>query len=235
MVVVGFDTATADTAVCAADGGDVLFESLVGLSERGGPQHTAALLAEVEHAAQACGGWDEVGRIAVGIGPGSFTGLRVGIATARALGLSRGLPLSGVGTLDALARGLGEAAGERRCLAVLDARRGEVAAAVYTAEGERLWGPWLGAPEELAAKIPALPQAALCGGSGAVRFRQQLTSRAVEIPDDSDPVHRVAARHICALAAAMPGEDESAPLAPIYLRPPDAERWRERDSVQAAE
>jgi tRNA threonylcarbamoyladenosine biosynthesis protein TsaB len=235
LAVVGFDTATADTAVCAADGADVLFESLVGLSERGGPQHTVALLAEVERAADACGGWDAVGRIAVGIGPGSFTGLRVGIATARALGLSRGLPLSGVGTLDALARGLGEAAGERRCLAVLDARRGEVAAAVHSAVGERLWGPWLGAPEELAAKIPAMPEAALCGGSGAVRFRQQLTSRAVEIPDESDPVHRVAARHICALAAAMPGEDESASVAPIYLRPPDAERWRERDSVQAAE
>ena len=55
----------------------------------------------------------------------------------------------------------------------------------------------------------------LCGGSGAVRFRQQLASRAVEIPDDADPVHRVAARHICALAAAMPGEDE------IRFRRPD--------------
>jgi len=191
------------------------------------------LLAEVERAAEAAGGWVAIGRVAVGIGPGSFTGLRVGIATARALGLSRGLPLSGVGTLDALGRGLCELAGDQRCLAVLDARRGEVAAAVYSAAGERLWGPWLGTPEELATRIPALPKAALCGGSGAVRFRQQLTSRAVEIPDDADPVHRVAARHICALAEAGTGEDESGSVAPIYLRPPDAERWRERDSVQA--
>lgn len=235
MVVVGFDTATADTAVAATRDGEILHEALLGLSEKGGPQHTTALLAEVERAVEAAGGWEAVGRIAVGIGPGSFTGLRVGIATARALGLSRGLPLSGIGTLDALARGLGEVAGERRCFAVLDARRGEVAAAVYSAAGEQLWGPWLGSPEELATRIPALPEAALCGGSGAVRFRQELTSRAVEIPDDADPVHRVAARHICALAAIGADEDESGSIAPIYLRPPDAQRWRERDSVQAAE
>jgi len=214
-------------------GGEPLHEALLGLSEKGGPQHTTALLGEVERAAAAAGGWDAVGRIAVGVGPGSFTGLRVGVATAKALGLSRGLPLSGVGTLDALARGLGEAAGERRRVAVLDARRGEVAAALYEASGELAWGPELSSPEELGARVAGLAGTALCGGSGAVRFREQLTSRAVEIPDDADPVHRVAARHICALAAGR--EEESGSLAPIYLRPPDAERWRERDSVQAAE
>jgi tRNA threonylcarbamoyladenosine biosynthesis protein TsaB len=229
-------------------GGAVLHEALLGPSEKGGPQHTTALLVEVERAAAAVGGWDAVGRIAVGVGPGSFTGLRVGIATAKALGLSRGLPVSGVCTLDALGRALSEhnthsavplpqITGQRNSgsLAVLDARRGEVAAAVYSAGGERLWGPWLGTPEELVARIPDPPEPALCGGSGAVRFRRQLTSRAVEIPDDADPVHRVAARHLCALAASGRDEDESGSIAPIYLRPPDAERWRERDPLQAAE
>ena len=215
--------------------GEVIHEALLGLSEKGGPQHTTALLAEIERAVEAVGGWAAVDRIAVGIGPGSFTGLRVGIASARALALGRALPLSGVGTLDALGRGLGEIAVEQRCLSVLDARRGEVAAAVHSGDGERLWGPWLGTPEELAGRIPLPPKPVLCGGSGAVRFRQQLTSRAVEIPDDADPVHRVAARHVCALAAGMPEEDESESIAPIYLRPPDAERWRERDPLQAAE
>jgi tRNA threonylcarbamoyladenosine biosynthesis protein TsaB len=235
LVTVGFDTATADTAACAARDGEVIYEALLGLSEKGGPQHNTALLTEVERAAEAAGGWGAVGQIAVGVGPGSFTGLRVGIATARALGLSRGLPLRGVGTLEALARGLGEIAGDRDRLAVLDARRGEVAAELHSASGEWLWGPLLSPPEELAERIAGLPRAPLCGGSGAVRFRQQLAIRGVEIPDDADPVHRVAARHICALAAAEPGEDESGSLAPIYLRPPDAERWRERDSLQAAE
>jgi tRNA threonylcarbamoyladenosine biosynthesis protein TsaB len=233
--IVGFDTATSDTTVAVTRGDEVLHEALLGLSQKGGPQHATALLDEVERAVGAAGGWDAVGLIAVGVGPGSFTGVRVGIATAKGLGLSRGLPLGGVGTLDALGRGLREVAGGRSCLAVLDARRGEVAASLYAPDGKRAWGPRLGPPEELAETIEALPGAALCGGSGAVRFRQQLTNRAVEIPDEADPVHRVAARHVCALAASGRGTEESGTVAPIYLRPPDAERWRERDSLQAAE
>ena len=143
--------------------------------------------------------------------------------------------MSGVGTLDALARGMVEVAGPKDRLVVLDARRGEVCAALCAASGERLWGPLLSTPEELAGRIAALSDPALCAGSGAVRFRQQLASRAVEIPDDADPVHRVAARHLCALAAAGSGEDESGTVVPLYMRPPDAERWRERDSLQATE
>jgi tRNA threonylcarbamoyladenosine biosynthesis protein TsaB len=188
----------------------------------------------VERAAEAAGGWESVERLAVGTGPGSFTGLRVGVATAKALGLSRDVPVVGVGTLDALGRALGEVAGRSARLAVLDARRGEVVAALYAPDGERLWGPLLSSPEQLGERIAALPDV-LCGGSGAVRFRQQLASRGIAIPDDADPVHRIAARHVCALAVAGPGEDESGSVAPEYLRPPDAERWRERDSLQEAE
>lgn len=225
--VLGFDTATDDTAVCAVRGGEVLYESLLGLSEKGGPLHATALLEEAERAVAAAGGWEAVGSIAVGLGPGSFTGLRVGIATARGLALGRGLPVSGVCTLDALGRALGKG------LAVLDARRGEVFAALYAAGGERLWGPLVCTPEELAARVGELPQPPPAAGSGAVRFRHELASRGVEVPDDADPVHRIAARHLCALAAGAGGERAGA-VAPIYLRPPDAERWRERDTSQAA-
>ena len=171
-------------------------------------------------------------RLAVGLGPGSFTGLRVSIATARALGLSRGLPVSGVCTLDSVGRAIGEAAARSARLAVLDARRGEVFSALYSPSGERLWGPLVSSPEELAERVAALAAPPLAAGSGAVRFRQQLASRDVEVPEDADPVHRIAARHICALAATGPGAADSDPVAPIYLRPPDAERWRERDSLQ---
>lgn len=232
MTVVGFDTATVDTAVCATRDGTVLLEESLGAATGGTPRHSTALLAGVERAAEACGGWKEVDRIAVGLGPGSFVGIRIALATARGLAASTGLPAAGACTLDALGAALGEATeGERQALAVLDARRGEVFAALYSGEGERTWEPFVASPEELAARLGELAETPLAAGPGAVRFRQELTSQGTEVPDDADPVHRVAARHICSLAeAATTGEDGR--LEPIYLRPPDAERWRERDTFQ---
>jgi len=168
----------------------------------------------------------------VGLGPGTFTGIRVGIATARGLSVSLGVPARGVCTLDALGRGIQEQGGSL-ALAVLDGWRGEVFAALYGPDGERLWEPAVFRPEDLAERVAALEETPSVAGSGAVRFRKELTRDGVRIPDDSDPVHRVAARHLCALAAATAGE-ESEELAPIYLRPPDAERWRERDASQRA-
>lgn len=224
-----------DTVACAWRDGEVLHESQLGLSPQGRPLHATRLLAEVERAAAAAGGWDAVDLIAVGLGPGTFTGLRVGIATARGLGVSLGLPLRGVCTLDALAAGIGEAGAPGERLAVLDGWRGEVFAALYDAGGARVWEPAVFRPEELAERVAALAEAPSVAGSGAVRFRQELAQSGVRIPDDSDPVHRVAARHVCALAAASAGAEDRDGLAPIYLRPPDAERWRERDAFQRAE
>ncbi len=223
--------------------GEVVHEELLGLAADGSPRHSTALLAEVERAVAACGGWDEVGGLAVGRGPGSFVGIRIGLATARGLAASTGVPAAGACTLDALGRGISEWPNrtaapllpdeeQRRSgsLAVLDARRGEVFAALYDDAGEGLWEPLVAAPAELAERLAALPAPPRAAGSGAVRFRNELASRGVEIPEDADPVHRVAARHLCALAADGPGE----PLEPIYLRPPDAQRWRERHDSQRA-
>jgi tRNA threonylcarbamoyladenosine biosynthesis protein TsaB len=193
------------------------------------------LLAEVERAVAATGGWDEVGAIAVGRGPGSFVGIRIGLATARGLAASTGLPATGVCTLDALGRALIESpTAEAPSLAVLDARRGEVFAALYGGSGERLWEPFVALPEALGERLAELPAPPRAAGSGALRFRDELASRGVEVPDDGDPVHRVAARHVCALAASTGGKDAGG-LAPIYLRVPDAERWRERDDEPTSE
>ena len=200
-------------------------------------------MSEVERAAAAAGGWDGVDLIAVGLGPGSFTGVRIGIATARGLAASLGLPATGVCSLDALAGGMrafggsGPTAGGEGHggdLVVCDARRGEVFAALYDESGERLWEPFVCRPEQLLERLETLGEPPRAAGSGAVRFRDDLSGYAIPIADDADPVHRVAARHVCALAAAG-GAAEAGPLDPIYLRPPDAERWRERDSVPRPE
>jgi tRNA A37 threonylcarbamoyladenosine modification protein TsaB len=147
-----------------------------------------------------------------------------------------GLPAHGVCTLDALGRGLLEAENSPgQALAVLDGWRGEVFAALYDVDGARVWEPAVHRPEALSERIGELDRPPSVGGSGAVRFRQELARDGVRIADDADPVHRVAARHVCAIAAAGADGEDPDGLAPIYLRPPDAERWRERDAFQRAE
>lgn len=171
MIVLGFDTATSATAVALrlADG--------TALQERDDPPagahpgHATRLL-EMARAllARAELGWTQVERIAVGVGPGTFTGLRVGVATARGLAQSLGAELVGVSSLQALAEGaLGEGAlGEEppadarpgaapdhddrvdRVLAVIDARRGEVFAAAYERVADS-------PPRELAAPAALAP------------------------------------------------------------------------------
>src|SRR3954453_7369163 len=244
LIVVGFDTATVDTVACAWRDGEVLHESQLGRSPRGRPLHATGLLGEVERAAAAAGGWEAVDLLAVGLGPGTFTGIRVGIATARGLGVSLGLRVRRVCTLDALGRGIeeadasavpfGEMAAKKNspALAVLDGWRGEGFAALPGSDGKRIWEPAVYRPEDLAERIASLDETPSVAGSGAVRFRKELTRDGVRIADDSDPVHRVAARHLCALAAAAADEEGRQEVAPISLRPPDAERSRERDAFK---
>jgi tRNA threonylcarbamoyladenosine biosynthesis protein TsaB len=229
-VVIGFDTATDDTAVAALRDGSVVSEAAIPAAVGMRPAHASMLLPQLEQTADAAGGWAAVGRIAVGVGPGSFTGLRIGIATGRALAQALGLPLAGVGTLAALAAGVRERNGGRAALAVLDARRGEVFAALYDERGEIVWEPFVASPGELAGRLAAAPDAPLAAGSGTVRFRTELQQSGVEIPEDADGVHRVEARQICALGAEAPASDPRE-VAPIYLRQPDAERWHARDST----
>jgi tRNA threonylcarbamoyladenosine biosynthesis protein TsaB len=225
--ILGFDTATADAAVAVTIGTEPVSERREGPGPGGRPRHAAVLMDEIEAAVAEAGGWGRLDRIAVGIGPGTFTGLRVGIATARALGQARGLPVAGVGSLAALARGVAERAPDRPALALIDARRGEVFAALHDASGEQLWEPAAIDPEALAGRLAGLERSPVAAGDGSLRFRRQLESAGVEVPPDADPVHRMAARHICALATAIePGPPID--VKPAYLRRPDAEVWREQ-------
>ena len=231
--VLGIDTATSDVAVACQSGETVLFEERVQPPAGGRPRHSSALLALVGAAVDAAGGWERIEAIAVGLGPGAFTGLRVGIATARALGQARGLPLVGVGSLEALARGIDAEAGRAR-VAVLDARRREAFALACYPSGALAWGPEVVSPDELASRIRELGDAPIAAGDGSVRFREELEAAGAEVPPDADPMHRMAARNVCALAAgaARVGPEQ---VRPIYLRRPDAEVWREQQDDGARE
>jgi len=217
VAVLAFDTATAATVVglLAADGS--LVEARHDPPPGGRPEHAPRLLPLVHQIVE---DWDAVERIGVGVGPGSFTGLRIGIATARALAQGRGLPLVGVGTLAVLARRLA-AEFDGTSLAVLDARRGEAFAAAWRG-GEELLAPSALGPAALAERAAALPRPLRAAGDGAVHFRDELQAAGAEVPDDSSPLHRVSARALCETAAEAPEEGPETVI-PDYLRLPDAE------------
>jgi tRNA threonylcarbamoyladenosine biosynthesis protein TsaB len=213
-MILGIDTATAGTAVAfwAPGGPAVERRDDPAAGER--PAHAARLLVLVEEVLAAAGtSWDAVERLAVGVGPGGFTGLRIGIATARALAQARALPVTGVSSLEALAAGVRPLEGSDRVVGVIDARRGEVFAAAYPG-----FGPVALAPEALAARIEP---GSLAVGDGAVRFREELERAGAAIPADGSPLHRVSALQVCRLGAAVEPADRDA-LLPDYRREPDA-------------
>ena len=235
MRVLGIDTSTADASVALTDGDEPVSELTAGPGPDGRPQHSRALLAELERAVEAGGGWGEVERIAVGLGPGSYTGLRIGIATARALAQARRIPIAGVGSLAALARGIDAhpTAEGRLALPVLDARSGQVFAALHDPGGAEVWPPFVIEPEELAERLQALDSPPLAAGDGALRFATELEAGGATVAPPKDAVHRISARQVCALGEAA-AEVPPGRIEPNYLRAPDANRWLQRDRSEPA-
>ena len=216
-MILGLDTATPATvvAVLPDDGEPVELRHEPGAGER--PGHATQLLPLARRALEAVGAtFADVRRIGVGVGPGTFTGLRIGVATARALAQATGAELAPVSTLAALAHAADD---ERAVLAVLDARRGEAFAAAYRG-GEQLVAPAAVAPEELADLADPALAPWLAVGDGAVRFRDRLEP-AAEVPADSSALHRVSALAVCRLAETARTVDRDA-LLPEYVRAPDA-------------
>jgi tRNA threonylcarbamoyladenosine biosynthesis protein TsaB len=230
MVVLGVDSATADGVVGVTADGEVVRETRVDPGPDGRPRHSQVLLPEIERSVEAAGGWTEIDRIAVGIGPGSFTGLRIGIATARGLAQAREIPIVPVGSLTALGRGIVASANGDGDLAlpVLDARRGEAFAALFDDQETEVWPPFVAAPEELGDRVRELDRLPLAAGDGALRFAAELEAAGATVAPPEDSIHRVAARHVCAVGEAA---IEASPdqIQPLYLRPPDAKKWLERD------
>ena len=243
MRVLGFDTATTATAVAVHDTDTgATFERRDDPPVGARPRHTARLLVLAAQAlADADGDWAGVDRIAVGTGPGTFTGIRIGVASARAIASAHDTPIVGVSTLQALALGAAEAARERGRgpLAVLDARRREVFVAGWSVaqagdpDAPARRPARVVPPEELARSLVESNDEGeaddegegarwLAVGDGAVASRSLLEAAGALVPEDGSPLHRVSAAAICRIGLQMTPltPDE---IHPDYMRLPDAE------------
>jgi tRNA threonylcarbamoyladenosine biosynthesis protein TsaB len=218
MTVLGFDTATPATSVCVLRADGEAFEHHPAPEELDTrPAHGSELLPRVAEALERAGSsFSDLTAIAVGVGPGTFTGLRVGIATARALAHAHDLLVHPVSSLAALAEGIDAPAR----LALIDARRGELFAGLY-GDGPG-WEPFVAAPEAVADRVREASVTPLAAGDGAVRFREVLEAAGVRVEPDGSQAHAVRALHVCRLAANVPPVPPEAVL-PDYLRAPDAQ------------
>jgi tRNA threonylcarbamoyladenosine biosynthesis protein TsaB len=196
MLILAFDTATDVATSALVDDGEVLGERV---------SRAVTLLEDVDALLRQAGAHTaDLDALAVGIGPGSFTGIRIGLSTARALAFALDRPVAGVSTLAALQ------AGAPGAIPVVDARRREV----FVLRD----GPQVLSPRDL-----ELEPGTLCVGSGAIRYRDVLEAQGAEIPPDSDDRHLPLARHHARLAVDF-GPAER--VEPLYLRVPDADRNR---------
>lgn len=220
-LLLAIDTSGPTAGVALLDGQQVLAEHT--WHARG--NHTVHLLPAAQGLLRALGRAPaELAAVGVAIGPGGFTGLRVGIATAKALAWSLDLPCLGIGSLDALAA---TASWATRVLAVHDAGRGEWYWAGYANERgrhRRLGPPQLGAPE---AVLGALNRGTFLVGDLSPQQRELIAvrfGRLVELADPRLPAMRPAALGLLAAERLAAGErDEPATLQPLYLRRPAAE------------
>ncbi len=222
MNLLGFDTSTAASSACLlrADGEPFEVEPPADALQRP-PAHAAELMPAIDRVLEDAGlAYGDLDAIAVGRGPGSYTGLRIGIATARALAQACEVPLRPVSSLAALAAGV-EAPLR---LALIDARRGEVFAALYE-DGEVRWPPFVARPDAVAERVRAEVLTPLAAGDGSLRFAQILEAAGVEVAPEGSRLHVVRALHLCRLASEAP---DAAPetVLPDYLRAPDAQPAR---------
>lgn len=177
----------------------------------------------------------DVGAVVVGTGPGSFTGLRIAISTAKGLSLATGCPVVGVSTLDAMAWGLAGFGG--LICPMLDARRGEVYTALYTAEEHDVArrSDYLAVPlGDLVSRIQQISLARVCFSGDAARLHHdkllELFGERAVFPGDAHSVLRGSWLVEAARQRLDAGDfDDVAALAPLYVRPPEAEvKWADR-------
>src|SRR5262245_16076091 len=222
MYVLAFDTCFDAVSVAVAHGQAAGARVLIEASERGRSGHAERLLPMIAAAMRQTGvGFSDLGRIAVTLGPGTFTGVRTGIATARALALASSCQAVGIGTLSAIAfaaqQQLGAADAER-CIAVaLDARLGMLYFQLFNASAAALSQPALLSARDCWRLLAG--RAAIIIGSGAasiLALAEAAAAGSLEAPAIAAEPNAAA---LAMLGLAVP---PGPPLKPIYLRAPDA-------------
>lgn len=232
MLILGITTSTAQVG-CALGG----HEGVLGSTHSTrGRRHAETLTPAIDFVCrQARVDIAEIGAIAVDVGPGMFTGLRVGVAAAKALSHARRLPMVGVSSLDLLAFPLRYS--PRRIVCAIDGGRGEIFHASYRhvpGGVQRMTEPAVGSAADLAADLAAGADEVLLVGDGALRYRDAFTGLTrVELADQG-MAHPNAGSLVQLAHARAIREDFVAPgeLSPLYLRKPDAEiNWQTRDGA----
>ncbi len=212
MPTLALDTANDRIAVALAGEGRAVVRAEA--ISRGHAERLFPLIDEVLAAAAV--EIDGIRRVAVNVGPGSFTGIRIAVAAARGLGLALGIPVVGIDALRLIAASLDEPAGGPM-LAAVDARRGEVYAALYGPKGDTLEAPFVADAEAVLARIG--DRAAVLAGSGAaiLAHRAAVSGRRVLPVDAMSATDPLALARLGSLA-----DPATAPPRPLYLRAPDA-------------
>lgn len=229
MIVLGIDTSTTASSVALGTEGGMLAAATVG-----GRARQASVAAVLEHLLRWSGvELAQVGGVAVGIGPGLFTGLRVGVETAKTLAQVLRVPIVGITSLDALAYNVRFTS--RRIATVIDARRGEVFFAIYEpAPGGvvRESGYQVAPPDRLVAELEALGREVLVVGDGALRYRRALEELRGRVEFASPAFAHPRASALIELAVPRflrEEHDRLFDVVPLYLRRTDAEiAWDER-------
>jgi len=229
VLILGVDTAT-DQVGCAIGGHEGVIAQHHVLAPR---RHAESLAPAIEFVSrQADVPLARIGAVAVDVGPGLFTGLRVGFATATAIATALEVPMIGITSLDLLAHAARLTT--RLVAAAVDARRGEVFYALYRPVPggmQQVAGPQVGRPDELASELLASAEECLLVGDGARRYADAFADLDRTVLADHSLGHPSAAVLVALAHARALREEFVAPwqLSPLYLREPDAQRhWEQR-------
>ncbi|WP_456385590.1 tRNA (adenosine(37)-N6)-threonylcarbamoyltransferase complex dimerization subunit type 1 TsaB [Desulfolithobacter sp.] len=226
-LILAIETATGCGSVALTCGDPLSGSLLAEATAQPRVTHARRLLGSVEWVLGAGGvSWEQLDGIAVSLGPGSFTGLRIGMAAAKGLAMASGVPLLGVPTLDALACSAPGVAREKDLCCLLDARKNEVYAAIYRSGEDGLpvrnQDPVALGPEQLVAKLTG---PTVCAGPGVAAYHEVFSrSGLIEILPSSLCQPRAALVGLLGGRMLALGDVlEPAAAAPLYIRASDAE------------